>query len=101
MNQELNTPLQRIIGSLAAEADYDLLDFREQLIIDLLLDDWTQTDIGFVMGVSQGWVSICFHRIRFKMAKSYLRRTLEIRSHYKDISPLRSGGTEFEEDING
>jgi hypothetical protein len=83
------TPLQSLVGVVAAEKDYDLLDIHEQLILDLLLDDWSQADIAFVLGISQSWVSIKFRQIRFKMAGSTLKRTLEIRQHYKDISPLR------------
>jgi hypothetical protein len=83
------TPLQALVGVIAAEQDYDLLDFHEQLILDLLLDDWSQADIAFVLGISQSWVSIKFRQIRFKLAGSVLKRTLEIRMHYKDISPIR------------
>ena len=79
-----STPLQRLLGFEAAEETYDLLDFREQLIIDLRIEGWSQHEIGEALGLSQGWVSIIFKRIRFKLAESNLRRTLEIRQYYKE-----------------
>lgn len=82
-----NTPLQRVLGFEAAEETYDLLDFREQLIVDLRIEGWSQHEIGEALGLSQGWVSIIFRRIRFKLADSNLRQTLEIRQHYKENTP--------------
>jgi DNA-binding NarL/FixJ family response regulator len=79
-----NTPLQRVLGFEAAEDTYDLLDFREQLIIDLRIEGWSQHEIGAALGLSQGWVSIIFRRIRFKLADSNLRRTLDTRQFYRE-----------------
>lgn len=81
-----STPLQRVLGFEAAEETYDLLDFREQLILDLRIEGWSQHEIGEALGLSQGWVSIIFRRIRFKLADSNLRRTLELRQHYKETN---------------
>lgn len=83
-----STPLQRILGINAAEQDYDRLDFREQLIIDLMIYGYSQEEIGNVLGLSQGWVSIIFKRIRFKMADSHLRQTLEIRQHMRETHTI-------------
>lgn len=79
-----DTPLQKVLGFEAAEETYDLLDLREQLIIDLKIAGWSQDEIGNALGLSQGWVSIIFRRIRFKLADSNLRKTLEIRAYYKE-----------------
>lgn len=81
------TPLEAVLGFAAAEETYDLLDFREQLIIDLRIAGWSQNDIGIALGLSQGWVSIIFQRIRVKLAESTLRQTLEIRQHYRETTP--------------
>ncbi len=95
------TPLQKLLGFEAAEETYDLLDFREQLIVDLRIEGWTHEDIGHALGLSQGWVSIIFKRIRFKLAESNLRRTLEIRQHYKEThSSVPEGEDEFAENNN-
>jgi DNA-binding NarL/FixJ family response regulator len=86
-----STPLQRILGFEAAEETYDLLDFREQLIIDLRIAGWSQHEIGEALGLSQGWVSIIFKRIRFNLAESNLRQTLEIRAYYKETTTVVKG----------
>lgn len=83
-NPSKPTPLQSVLGFEAAEKTYDLLDLREQLIVDLRIAGWSQHEIGEALGLSQGWVSIIFKRIRFKLAESNLRQTLEIRAHYKE-----------------
>lgn len=83
-NPSRPTPLQRVLGFEVAEETYDLLDFREQLILDLRIEGWSQEEIGDILGLSQGWVSIIFKRIRFKLATSELRRTLEVRAYYKE-----------------
>lgn len=82
------TPLQGVLGFDAAEETYDLLDFREQLIIDLRIAGWSQHEIGEALGLSQGWVSIIFRRIRYKLADSNFKRTLEIRQYYKEEMPI-------------
>lgn len=95
------TPLQKVLGFEAAEETYDLLDFREQLIIDLRIAGWSQHEIGEALGLSQGWVSIIFKRIRFKLAESNLRQTLEIRAFYKENhTVVRAGGDDRYEDGN-
>lgn len=97
-----STPLQQILGFEAAEETYDLLDFREQLIVDLRIAGWSQHEIGEVLGLSQGWVSIIFKRIRFKLAESNLRQTLEIRQYYKETIPQvrGDGGGDFDDSEN-
>lgn len=86
--QSSPTPLEKILGCKASEEMYDLLSFREQLIIDLRIAGWSQEEIGNALGLSQGWVSIIFKRIRFKLADSNLKRTLEIRQFYKETHPI-------------
>lgn len=93
-----STPLQRILGMTAAEQDYDKLDFREQLIIDLMICGYTQEEIGNVLNLSQGWVSIIFRRIRFKMADSQLRQTLEIRQHMRETHVVVKKEQDYYED---
>lgn len=85
------TPLQAILGFEAAEEVYDTLDLREQLIIDLKIAGWSQHEIGEALGLSQGWVSILFRRSRYKIANSTLVRTVEIRQHFKETSPIIQG----------
>lgn len=85
------TPLQRVLGFEAAEELYDQLDLREQLIIDLKIAGWSQHEIGEALGLSQGWVSILFRRIRYSLANSKLLATIEIRQHYRETSPVIPG----------
>lgn len=86
-----STPLQTILGFDAAEEVYDTLDLREQLIIDLKIAGWSQHEIGECLGLSQGWVSILFRRARYTLANSKLIQTIEVRQHFKEISPIIQG----------
>lgn len=75
------TPLQELFGFQVAEQIYDSLDFRDQIIVDLKLAGWSQEDIGELLGLTQGWVSIIFKGIRYKVANvTMLRQGLKLES---------------------
>lgn len=80
----LKTPLQRIVGFDVAEEIYDQLEFNEQIILDLKMEGWVETDIAEALGFGQPWVNILFHRARYKLANSKLRQILELRAYYKE-----------------
>lgn len=78
------TPLERAVGFKVAEATYDLLSFREQLIVDLLCAEYTHAEIGFVFGVSQPSISSSVRRLRYKLAHGKLQNLLEARAAFKE-----------------
>lgn len=80
------TPLEQAVGFRVSEQTYDLLDVREQLVIDLLCAGWTQADIGFLFGASQPAIAACVRRIRFKLAETTLKLVLTARMHYREIN---------------
>lgn len=80
----VRTPLQRIVGFEVAEELYDQLELLEQIILDLKIEGWVETDIAQALNISQPWVNILMHRARFKLADSKLREILELRAHYKE-----------------
>lgn len=84
LEHEAPTPLAMVIGFNVAEETYDRLTLREQLILDLLILDWKQTDIADVMEVSRHEVFMRVHSIRVKLANSKLRDILEMRGEYRD-----------------
>lgn len=77
-------PLESIVGFKAAEEAYNLLDEQDQIIIDLLCNGWTYVEIGSIFGAGQSWVSTKVGRMRFKLADSTLRLTLEVRREFRD-----------------
>lgn len=77
------SPLERILGFKCSEEIYDTLPFKEQLILDLLIMDWNQTEIAEVMEVSQTNISIALKRIRPFLANSMLHKMLEDRLERK------------------
>ena len=81
-------PLERVVGFAVAEATYDLLNLREQLIIDLLAAEWTQTQIAQLFCVSQPSIASSVRRIRFKLADKQLRMVLDARMHFRETRPL-------------
>ena len=78
------TPLEKAVGFLVAEETYDLLTFREQLIVDLLCAGYTHAQIGQVFDVSQPSVSSSVRRLRFKLADGKLQMILEARLALKE-----------------
>ena len=73
------TPLEHIVGFKVAEEAYDLLSFREQLIIDLLIAGWNQNHIAALFEIKQPSVSSALRRIRYKLGNSRLKMILEAR----------------------
>lgn len=78
------TPLEQAVGFLVAEETYDLLTFREQLIVDLLCAGYTHAEIGAVFDVSQPSVSSSVRRLRFKLADGKLQFILQARLAFKE-----------------
>jgi DNA-binding NarL/FixJ family response regulator len=78
------TPLEKIVGFSVAEATYDELTFREQLIVDLLCAGYTHAEIGNVFNVSQPSISSSVRRLRFKLADGKLQMILEARLAFKE-----------------
>lgn len=77
------SPLERIVGFDIAEETYDALTFREQIVIDLLVSQFTQGQIASVFGVSQPSISSTIRRIRVKLATGKLHMVLEMREEYR------------------
>lgn len=77
------TPLEKAVGFSVAEETYDLLTFREQLIVDLLCAGYTHAEIGSVFDVSQPSVSSSVRRLRFKLADGKLQMILQARQMMK------------------
>ena len=78
------TPLEKAVGFNVAEETYDLLTFREQLIVDLLCAGYTHAQIGEVFEVSQPSISSSVRRLRFKLADGKLQMILEARLAFKE-----------------
>ena len=78
------TPLEKAVGFNVAEETYDLLTFREQIIVDLLCAGYTHAQIGEVFEVSQPSISSSVRRLRFKLADGKLQMVLEARMAYKE-----------------
>lgn len=77
------SPLEKVVGFDIAESTYDLLTFREQLVIDLLICGFSQSDIAKIFEVSQPSISSSVRRIRMKLADGKLHLILEARMDFK------------------
>lgn len=75
----VHTPLEKILGVECAEETYDLLSFREQLILDLLIVGWTQAEIAVYFEVRAPSIASSVRRMRFKLANSKLKLVLDSR----------------------
>ena len=78
------TPLEKVVGFNVAEETYDLLNFREQLILDLLCAGFTHAEIGDIFDVSQPSISSSVRRLRFKLADGKLQMVLQARELYRE-----------------
>lgn len=84
------TPLQSVVGFNAAEEIYDELDFRDQLILDLMMCGWPQQAVAKLFGMSQGTLSVTFKGIRLKLANTTLMMKIQARQELKDSMERRS-----------
>lgn len=75
----VQTPLEKILGIECAEETYDMLTFREQLILDLLIVGWTQAQIALYFEVKGPSIASSVRRMRFKLANSKLKLILDSR----------------------
>ncbi len=84
MTTNQKTPLEQALGFKCAEELYDLLDEREQIIIDLMIAGWTQIEIADILEISQSWVATIIREIRYKLANSSLIEKAEIKRSLKE-----------------
>ena len=78
------TPLQEILGVEPSEEVYDLLDIRDQIILDLVIAGWTQQDIAEVLCLSQSYIAILLKQIRYKLVDSTLQEIIDIRQQFRE-----------------
>lgn len=84
LNATAQTPLEKILGIECAEETYDLLTLREQLILDLLIAGWSQSQVAQYFHVKAPSISGSVRRMRFKLANSKLKTILEARQMMRD-----------------
>lgn len=86
------TPLQRVVGFDVAEEIYDQLPLIPQLILDLKIEGWNDTDISRALGMPRVTLIDTFRRSRYALAK--LKMVLEVRIHYREThtSVMDNGG---------
>jgi len=77
-------PLEQAVGFKVAEETYDLLPLKHQLVLDLIIAGWNQSQIARCLGVSQSTISLTHKRIRYTLANSKLRLMLESRINRHD-----------------
>lgn len=92
------SPLQRIVGFEVAEEIYDKLTLLEQIILDLKIVGWTESDIAICLGISQSWVNIVMHKARFKLADTKLYHILKMRQLYKETATIVTTIESYEEE---
>lgn len=78
------TPMEQVLGIAGAEDVYGVLNLREQVVVDLLIAGWNQTEIGEVFQRSQWTINQEVRRIRFKLANTKLRLIAESRMLQQD-----------------
>jgi len=72
-------PLQQVMGFSIAEELYDQLPLKHQLILDLIMAGWNQSQIAKTLDVSQSTISLAHKSIRYTLANSKLKLLLEAR----------------------
>lgn len=78
------TPLQRVVGFDVAEETYDLLPELSQVILDLKIEGWNDSDIARVLGMPRVTVIDMFRRARHFLANSKMKMILEARIYYRE-----------------
>lgn len=91
------TPLQRIVGFDVAEETYDGLPFLTQIILDLKIEGYNDSDIARVLGMPRVTVIDTFRRARSFLANSKMKLVLETRVYYREThASVMDNGAEFE-----
>lgn len=78
------TPLQRVLGFDVAEEIYDELPFMAQIIIDLKIEGYTDSDIARCLNMPRTTVVDTFRRARNSVAMQKMKLVLETRVHYME-----------------
>ena len=78
------TPLQRLVGFEVAEETYDMLPFTAQIILDLKIEGWNDSDIARALGIPRVTCIDTFRRARYFLANSNIKRILETRVFYRE-----------------
>jgi len=78
------TPLQKVVGFEVAEETYDQLPFMAQLILDLKIVGWKDSDIARCLNMPRTTVVDTFTRTRYALANSKLKMILETRVYYRE-----------------
>lgn len=79
----LPSNLAVVVGFDVAEEAYDRLTFREQIVIDLLIEGFSHKQIAHVFGVTQPTITGTVRRIRTKLASSKLKMVLDARQEFR------------------
>lgn len=91
------TPLQNLLGFDVAEEVYDQLPFLVQIILDLKIEGWNDSDIARGLGMPRVTVIDTFRRARHTLIKSKLKLVLDTRVYYRET---HSSIVEGKEDYN-
>ena len=78
------TPLERAVGFAVSEKTYDLLNFTEQLMVDLKIEGFEDITIAQLFGWDARMVVKTMRSIRTKLAMSELKFHLEMKVYYKE-----------------
>jgi len=78
------TPLQRLVGFEVAEETYDMLPFTAQIILDLKIEGWNDSDIARALNIPRVTCIDIFRRARYFLADSNMKKVLESRVYYRE-----------------
>lgn len=97
------TPLQRVVGFDVAEETYDLLPLTAQIILDLKIEGYNDSDIARVLGIPRVTAIDMFRRARSLLAESKMKMVLESRvyyreTHYSVVDDIREDGSDSRRD---
>lgn len=78
------TPLQKVVGFEVAEEVYDGLPLTAQLILDMKIEGWNDSDIARTLDMPRVTMIDTFRRARYYLANSKLKLILDTRIYYKE-----------------
>lgn len=92
------TPLESVLGFDVAEELYDELPFMAQLILDLKIVGYTDSDIARCLGMPRTTVVDTFRRSRTTLAMEKMKRILETRVFYMETHKSIADNSLFNND---
>lgn len=95
MQMIFETPLEKVVGFHVSEQTYDRLALTEQVVVDLKIEGFPNTEIAALLGCRPTDINRILRMIQHKLAKSELRFHLDVKTYMQSQKEIVLDETEL------